>query len=90
MDTAKKSHAISVCERTATALTGIVSIEGFDESSIVMKTETDGLSLQGRGLHVDKFDSETGDMTVSGQVEAILYYDIKKRGDKKRRGILEK
>ncbi len=88
MDTSKKSHGISISERTATVLTGIVSIEGFDESNIIMKTETDGLSLQGHGLHVDKFDSETGDMICSGTVDAIVYYDIKRKSDKKRRGIL--
>lgn len=90
MDALKKSHGISVSERTATVLTGIVSIEGFDESNIIMKTEKDGLSLQGHGLHVDKFDAETGDMICSGTVEAIVYYDIKKRTDKKRSKFREK
>ncbi len=90
MDALNKSHGISVSERTATVLTGIVSIEGFDETNIVMKTQTDGLSIQGHGLHVDKFDSDTGDMICSGTVDAIVYYDIKRRGDKKRRGYREK
>lgn len=90
MDALKKSHGISVCERTATVLTGIVSIKGFDETNIIMKTEKDGLSLQGRGLHVDKFDSETGDMVCSGTVDAIVYYDVKKRSDKKRSKFREK
>lgn len=90
MDALKKSHGISVSEREAIVLTGIVSIEGFDESNIIMKTEKDGLSLQGHGLHVDKFDAETGDMICSGTVDAIVYYDVKKHTEKKRSKFREK
>ena len=39
--------------------------------------DEDGISIQGHGLHVDKFDSETGDMTVSGMLDAVVYYDVK-------------
>lgn len=83
----KRTHAISLCERGALVLTGIQSIDGFDEENIIMRTsDDDGLSVQGRALHVDKFDAETGDMTVSGSVDAIVYYDVKKRRDRKRNG----
>ena len=69
-----------MCERRAMILTGILSIEGFDEENIIMKTaEDDGLSIQGHELHVDKFDSDTGDMTVSGTIDAVVYYDIKRK-----------
>lgn len=76
----RKTHGISICERRATVLTGILSIEGFDEENILMKTtDEEGLSVQGHGLHVDKFDSETGDMTVSGMIDAVVYYDVKRK-----------
>lgn len=87
MDMEQKAHAISLCERRALVLTGIRSIEGFDEENIIMKTaDDDGLSVQGKELHVDKFDADTGDMAVSGVVEAIVYYDVKKRRDRWRSG----
>ena len=80
MEGERKSHGISICERRATVLTGILSIEGFDEENILMKTaEEEGLSIQGHGLHVDKFDSDTGDMTVSGLIDAVVYYDMKRK-----------
>ncbi len=84
MDEMRTSHGVSVSERTAVVLTGIESIEGFDEENIIMKTKTDGLSIQGHGLHVDKFDSDTGDMICSGTVDAIVYYALKKSPEKKR------
>ncbi len=78
MEEERKTHGFSVCERRAAVLTGILSIEGFDEENIIMKTtDEDGISIQGHGLHVDKFDSETGDMTVSGMLDAVVYYDVK-------------
>ncbi len=86
MDELRKSHGVSVSERSALVLTGIESIEGFDEENIIMKTHSDGLSIQGHGLHVDKFDSETGEMICSGTVDAIVYYDVKKTSEKKRWG----
>ncbi len=80
MEGERKTHGISICERGAVVLTGILSIDGFDEENIIMRTaEEDGLSIQGHELHVDKFDSETGDMTVSGKIDAVVYYDIKRR-----------
>lgn len=90
MEEIRKNHGISCSERCALVLTGIESIEGFDEENIVMKTVSDGLSIQGHGLHVDKFDADTGEMICSGTVDAIVYYDIKKKSEKKRRGIREK
>ena len=87
MDGEKRTHAISLCERSALVLTGIQSIEGFDEENIITRTsDDDGLSIQGKSLHVDKFDAETGDMAVSGSIDAILYYDVKKRRDRKKNG----
>ena len=80
MEGERKTHGISICDRHAMVLSGILSIEGFDEENILMKTvEEQGLSVQGHELHVDKFDSDTGDMTVSGMVDAVVYYDIKRK-----------
>lgn len=90
MENMRKSHGISCSERTATFLTGIESIEGFDEESIIVKTSDTGLSIRGHGLHIDKFDAETGDMNCSGTVEAIIYFDIKKSFEKKHRNKREK
>lgn len=90
MENEHKTHGISICERRAAVLTGILSVEGFDEENVLMKTaEEEGLSIQGHGLHVDKFDSDTGELAVSGLVDAVVYYDIKrKRGGRfsQRRG----
>lgn len=90
MEDMKISHTVSISERTAILLTGIESIEGFDEENIVMKTSSDGLSIQGHGLHVDKFDADTGELICSGTLDAIVYYDLKKRSDKKHRNTREK
>ena len=81
----KKSHGFSVIERKSVVMTGIVSIDGFDEENIIMKTDDDGISLQGHGLHVDKFDADTGELYCSGTVDAIVYYDAKRRMGRHRR-----
>ena len=79
-----KKHGIIISGRKSATLTGIESIDGFDDQSIVMKTVADVLSIQGSELHVDKFDASTGDMTVSGNIDAVVYYDVKKKPDKKK------
>ena len=84
MENMRKTHGISCSERTATVLTGIEAIEGFDEENIVMKTADMGLSIRGHGLHIDKFDADTGDMICSGTVDAIIYFETKKPSLKKR------
>ncbi len=82
-----KAHGITCSERTLTVLSGIVSIEGFTEESIIMKTADTGLSISGHGLHVDKFDAETGDLICSGRVDAIVYFELKGRKDGRRRKV---
>ena len=47
-----------------------------------MRTCNGGLTIQGSGLHIDRFDSVTGDMTISGTVDAIVYFEVRKSGKK--------
>ncbi|NLM56507.1 MAG: sporulation protein YabP [Clostridiales bacterium] len=77
-----KEHSISLRDRSKASLSGILSIDGFDENNIIMRTCNGGLTIQGSGLHIDRFDSETGDMTISGTVDAIAYFEVKKSGKK--------
>ena len=43
-----------------------------------MRTCNGGLTIQGSGLHIDRFDSVTGDMTISGTIDAIVYFEVRK------------
>jgi hypothetical protein len=37
------------------------------------------LTVQGRGLHINSMSVETGDMTIEGDIWALLYGDKDKR-----------
>ncbi|MCD7775936.1 MAG: YabP/YqfC family sporulation protein [Firmicutes bacterium] len=78
----KSAHDIRLSERREMTLTGIEAVDGFDTESVIMHTSEDGLSVQGHELHIDKFDADTGRLMLSGVVDAIVYFDMKRHGKK--------
>ncbi|MCD7711807.1 MAG: sporulation protein YabP [Firmicutes bacterium] len=85
-ESAVSAHEIKLTERHHMTLSGIGAVDGFDTESVVMRTSSDGLSVQGHELHIDRFDSDTGRLEISGTIDALVYFDMKrhKRTDGKR------
>ncbi len=68
--------------RKSLSISGITDVDSFDEKAICLYTQLGELTIQGKELHIDSMSVETGDMTVTGDIWAIVY------GDKDRRGPL--
>ena len=50
---------------------GVLEVTGFDELQIEAKTEQGLLLIRGHALHIESFDSESGEMT--GRVDGLVY-----------------
>ena len=68
--------------RKSLSISGITDVDSFDEKAICLYTQLGELTIQGKELHIDSMGVETGDMTVTGDIWAIIY------GDKDRHGPL--
>ena len=80
--TVKANHNMILENRKSLSISGITDVDSFDEKAICLYTQLGELTIQGKELHIDSMSVETGDMTVTGDIWAIIY------GDKDRRGPL--
>jgi sporulation protein YabP len=78
--TAGKNQNIILENRRSLSISGITDVDSFDEKEISLYTQLGELSVQGRELHIDSMSVETGDMTITGEIWAIVYGDGGKKG----------
>ena len=80
-DKTVKQNQNSILEnRKNLSISGITDVDSFDEKEISLYTQLGELTIQGRELHIDSMSVETGDMTITGDIWAIIYGDKDKKG----------
>lgn len=78
---------ISVENRENIRITGVIDVNGFDETYIDLSTELGDIMLRGTGLKIGKLSLEQHELLVSGYFYSCSYEDQK---DVKRTGILRR
>ena len=73
-------HRLHLENRRRLTISGVASVESFDESSILLTTSQGSLAIQGDGLHIEKLSLDGGDLLVEGQVDALTYEEEDPRG----------
>lgn len=68
-----KKHTLMLDNRQRLVLTGAVDVNGFNEETVSVKTTGGTLIIKGSGLHIDRLNLETGDVTVQGTVNSMQY-----------------
>ena len=76
----KQNHNIILENRKSLSISGITDVDSFDEREISLYTEMGELTVQGRELHIDAMSVETGNMTITGDIWALVYGDKDSRG----------
>ncbi len=77
-----KPHNLILENRKKLSISGVTDVDSFDEKTVILYTQMGELTVQGKNLHVNGLDVETGEMSVEGDIWALNY------GDKDRRGSL--
>ena len=72
-NTFEKQHNIILEDRKKLVLSGITDVESFEDDAIQLKTSLGDLTIRGAGLKMESFISEAGDLTVNGNVYAMVY-----------------
>ena len=78
--TVKQNHNMILENRKSLSISGITDVDSFDEREIILYTQLGELTIQGRELHIDAMSVETGDMTITGDIWALIYGDKDKKG----------
>ncbi|MBR2283852.1 MAG: sporulation protein YabP [Ruminococcus sp.] len=74
-----QNHSIILENRRTMTISGITDADSFDERAICLYTQLGELIIRGSGLHIDSMSVETGDMTITGEIQAMIYGDSDKK-----------
>ena len=69
----KKSHILTLDNRSRLSLTGVEDVSGFNEEAVSVRTTEGTLIIRGSGLHIDRLNLETGDVSVDGSIDSMQY-----------------
>ncbi len=66
---------IAVTDRAAIELTGILSVDSFDEFTITLNVSCGRLTIEGENLKIGVLDLEKGKVSAGGKINAVYYTD---------------
>ena len=78
-------HQLVLDDRRRLSVSGVSDVDSFDETAVVAHTTLGNLTIKGQALHICRLNTETGDLTLEGQIDELEYTDPKPRGSTLRR-----
>ena len=80
-----RKHTLSLDSRSSLSVTAVDDVISFDETLVSLSVGDSQLNISGDGLSIKNLSIENGELTVNGNITAIVYFDDTPR--KKRLGI---
>lgn len=78
---AKMPHSLVLEDRCRLNISGVEDVDSLDERVVVLKTVLGQLTIHGSGMKIGKFNVATGELSLDGNIAAMVYADIgKKKG----------
>ena len=68
-------HNAILEDRRKLMLTGVTDVESFDEKQVGLYTQLGELTIRGKDLHVSEMSLESGELSVEGEIQALIYGD---------------
>lgn len=75
-----KVQNIILENRSKLNVSGVVDVLNFDEQIITLETELGILIVKGSNLRLNKFNLDSTDLSVDGEIESLNYDDRAKNG----------
>ncbi len=66
-------HNAILEDRQRLMLTGVTDVDSFDEKQVGLYTQLGELTIRGKNLHVNEMSLESGELTVEGDIQALIY-----------------
>lgn len=74
----RKKHSIILEDRRTLNFTGVKDVLGLEEQKVVLVTESGELTIKGSELHINDFSSDTGDLSLEGNIDSLVYSENRK------------
>lgn len=68
-------HSALLENRERLLLSGVTAVDSFDDRTVVLYTRLGELVILGRSLHLERMSTESGEVTVTGEMIALRYSD---------------
>lgn len=75
MSEAQGRHNVILENRSHLVLSGITDVDSFNEEQISLFTQLGELTIRGKNLHINEMSVESGDLSVEGDISALVYGD---------------
>lgn len=75
--TVRKKHSLILEDRKQLTLSGVKDVSGFDDKCVTLITELGELSVKGEGLHIGSFSQESGELSLDGVIDSLVYSETK-------------
>ncbi len=76
---------LTLSDRKKLTLNGAAEVLSFDENAVILKTDLGTLTVQGQQLHLKTLSPENGQVSIDGQISALIFEDPRPTG-----GLLQK
>ena len=75
--TVRAPHSLIVDNRKTLTATGVSNVDSFDDQTVVAYTDLGEIVIRGRNLQIGKLNTETGELTITGEIYSVTYTDQK-------------
>jgi sporulation protein YabP len=76
----KVPHSLILENRKTLSATGVSNVDSFDEQTVVAYTDLGELVIKGYNLRIDRLNTETGELTLEGDIVSMSYSDNQPAG----------
>ncbi len=74
----KVAHNIILENRNKLSISGVNDVDSFDDKQISAFTEMGFLTIKGSNLHINKFNTQNGELNLSGKIDSLVYSNREK------------
>ena len=68
-------HKLTLDGRSRLAMTGVVEVESFDDTAILLTSTRGPMTVRGEGLHLQQLSLGGGEVLIEGKVDSVCYED---------------
>ncbi len=73
-------HTLCLHDRHSLSVSGVRDVDSFDEETVIVYTDLGELTIKGVGLHINRLNIETGDISLDGKIDALSYAEPRVKG----------
>lgn len=84
---AENGRMLCLTERKSLEISGVREVVSFDDGGAVIITEDGELCVEGKGIRISELDTESGRVSVTGRIDAMIY---SAEASEKKRGLYRK